>query len=59
MVFSFLGGAWIVYEYSEDFEFHPILVGVQHYQYVNGTASFGRATRVSHFVEWIDALSNE
>lgn len=51
-----LGGAWIVYEYTAGFEFIPVVVGVHQYQFANQTASFGRATRVSHFVEWIEAL---
>lgn len=52
-----LGGSWIVYEYTAGFEFIPVLVGIYQYQFANETASFGYATRVSHFVEWIDTLS--
>jgi len=54
---GFTGGAWIVYEYTAGFEFIPVVVGIQQYQFANQTASFGRATRVSHFVEWIEILS--
>ncbi|XP_037040519.1 coagulation factor X-like [Bradysia coprophila] len=57
---SFTGGAWIVYEYADaGLVFVPILVGIHQFQYANQTASFGRATRVSHFVEWIETLSAE
>ncbi len=54
-----LGGAWIVYEYVAGLSFiHPVLIGIHQYQFANATASFGYATRVSHFVEWIRTLSD-
>jgi len=55
---GFTGGAWLVNEYSDEcFVFMPVIVGIHQYQYVNQTASYGRATRVSHFVEWIQTLT--
>lgn len=54
---GFTGGAWLVYEYTSGFEFIPVLVGIHQYQYANRTGSFGRATRVSHFVDWVEELS--
>jgi len=57
---AFTGGAWIVYEYTYGgLEFSPIIVGIHQYQYANQTASYGRATRVTHFVQWIQTLSEE
>jgi len=53
----FTGGAWLVYEYTRGFEFIPVLVGIHQYQYANRTATFGRATRVSHFVAWVEELT--
>lgn len=48
-----------MYEYTAGYEFIPVVVGIQQYQYANQTASFGRATRVSHFVEWIETLADD
>ncbi len=59
-ILLFLGGAWIVYEYTDaGLEFIPVLVGIHQYQYANQTASYGHATRVSHFVEWVETLVEE
>lgn len=49
----------IVYEYTAGFEFIPVLVGIHRYEFANRTASFGRGTRVSHFVDWIETLAVE
>lgn len=46
-----------MYEYTRGFQFIPVLVGIHQYQYANQTAAFGRATRVSHFVDWIEELT--
>ncbi|XP_037027374.1 uncharacterized protein LOC119068073 [Bradysia coprophila] len=55
---GFSGGAWIVYEYTDaGLEFIPVLIGI--HQSSNNTTSFGRATRVSHFSEWIETLTTE
>lgn len=50
----------MVYEYADaGLEFVPVLVGIHQFQYANQTASYGHATRVSHFVDWIETLSAE
>lgn len=50
----------MVYEYSDaSLVFVPVLVGIHQFQYANQTASYGRATRVSHFVEWVETLVAE
>ncbi|XP_037025044.1 plasma kallikrein-like [Bradysia coprophila] len=55
----FTGGAWMVNEYAADLNLHPVLIGIHHYQFFNGTEdTFGRATRVSHFLEWISTLTD-
>lgn len=48
-----------MYEYTAGFEFHPVVVGIHRSHVANETASFGLATRVSHFVEWIETLAGE
>lgn len=47
----------MVYEYAPDYDLHPVVIGINHYQYANQTGSYGLATRVSHFVEWIQSLT--
>jgi len=57
---SFTGGAWIVDEYTDAGSvLVPVIIGIHQWQFVNQTASYGLATRVSHFVEWIETLSQE
>jgi len=53
---AFTGGAWVTYEY-DNFDYHSTLVAIHQYQYANQTGSFGVATRVSHFVEWIEEFT--
>lgn len=49
-----------MYEYADEgLVFVPVLVGIHQYQFANQTASYGLATRVSHFVEWIENLTEE
>ncbi|KAJ6633865.1 hypothetical protein Bhyg_15574, partial [Pseudolycoriella hygida] len=52
------GGAWVLYEYNE-FNYHATLVGIHKSRFTNETSTYGVATRVSHFVEWIGELTAE
>ncbi|KAJ6648940.1 Transmembrane protease serine 11D [Pseudolycoriella hygida] len=55
---AFIGGAWVTYEY-DNYEYHSTLVAIHQFQYANATSSFGVATRVSPFVEWVEQLTAE
>lgn len=46
-----------MYEYTRRFEYILVFFGIHQYQYLNRTAIFGSATRVSHFVDWIEELT--
>ncbi|KAJ6649507.1 putative thiopurine S-methyltransferase [Pseudolycoriella hygida] len=56
--FTFTGGAWVAFEY-DDFQYRSTLVGIHRNEFVDETSNrtVGIATRVSHFVEWIEELT--
>ncbi|KAJ6648529.1 hypothetical protein Bhyg_03759, partial [Pseudolycoriella hygida] len=51
-----VSGALVVYEYNE-FDYHASLVGIHQSQYADENSTYRIATRVSHFVEWIEVLT--